>query len=722
MLKRSTKRILALPAFILMFFIGVAQIEKRTDSLLQLLKTQKEDTSKVNTIIALVYQYISVKNFSEAQKKAEEGISLAKKINSQRGIAASYHAKADVYNWMDNWGEMANNNIVSLVIYRQLNEKEEIYECLKDLIVAYNKQGKFPEEMTYALEAIKIAEETGDTNKLTTSNNMVADLFESQSRFSEALKYYSASLKIYKETGKTFFAASSCLHIGRVYSSQKNYAEALKSYLEALRFARDLNDKQLIANIYHTIGIFYSKQMDFTEALKNYHEAHRIRELIGNKERIAYSYNSIGDLYSMYAMSMQNQDSAFYRQELFSEAIKNHQAALAIAKETGLKSDISFIYQFIGDCYSKQERFIEALKNYLASFEIRKELKQYRRLFDLQTRLGYSYIKLKKFQTADQILKEGLNFAKETGYKEGIKLSYEYLAHLNEVMLNWKQANEYNKLFVVYRDSLNNKESSETTLRMSMQYEFGKKEDSLTYKQLLTSLALKKQKQVSQYLITGFILLFLLSFFIYRNYRTRQQLKLQTLRNKIAIDLHDDVGSTLSSISIFSQMAQQQSKDVIPLLETIGDNSRKMLEAMADIVWSINPENDQFEKIVLRMKNFAYELLGAKGIDFEFLADDDVTKMKLTMEVRKNLYLIFKEATNNMVKYSEADKVLFSITEEKNILTMIIKDNGKGFDKERSISGNGLNNMKKRAEEMGGQLVIDSKVGNGTLVELKIAV
>src|SRR5690606_367537 len=130
---------------------------------------------------------------------------------------------------------------------------------------------------------------------------------------------------------------------------------------------------------------------------------------------------------------------------------------------------------------------------------------------------------------------------------------------------------------------------------------------------------------------------------------------------KIASDLHDDVGSTLSSISIFSQMVQQQSKEVNPMLETIEESSRKMLDAMADIVWTINPENDQFEKIILRMRNFAYEVLGAKGIDFEFVADDEVEKLKLLMDVRKNLYLIFKEAVNNMIKYSGADKALFSL-------------------------------------------------------------
>jgi signal transduction histidine kinase len=194
------------------------------------------------------------------------------------------------------------------------------------------------------------------------------------------------------------------------------------------------------------------------------------------------------------------------------------------------------------------------------------------------------------------------------------------------------------------------------------------------------------------------------------------------LRNKIASDLHDDVGSTLSSISMFSQMAQQQSKETIPLLDTIGDYSRKMLEAMADIVWTINPENDQFEQIILRMRNFAYDLLGTKKIEFEFDADEDVASLKLSMEVRKNIYLIFKEATNNMVKYSGADKALFRIKGEKNILTMLIRDNGKGFDTSQSTNGNGLRNMKNRAEEMGAHLMIDSAFGKGTTIELSIAV
>ena len=147
-----------------------------------------------------------------------------------------------------------------------------------------------------------------------------------------------------------------------------------------------------------------------------------------------------------------------------------------------------------------------------------------------------------------------------------------------------------------------------------------------------------------------------------------------------------------------------------------------MLEAMADIVWTINPENDQFEKIVMRMRNFAFELLGAKQIDFEFNADEEINRMKLPMDIRKNLYLIFKEATNNMVKYSEASEAEFTLKNEQDKVILMIRDNGKGFDPNKPSEGNGIKSMRKRAADMGADFQLKSLPGQGTTIELKIAV
>ncbi|HLF65482.1 MAG TPA: ATP-binding protein, partial [Saprospiraceae bacterium] len=195
---------------------------------------------------------------------------------------------------------------------------------------------------------------------------------------------------------------------------------------------------------------------------------------------------------------------------------------------------------------------------------------------------------------------------------------------------------------------------------------------------------------------------------------------LQSIRNRIADDLHDDIGSTLNSISVYSEVAKQKSPAVVQELEQIGEASRKIIDAMSDIVWTINTKNDSFEQIILRLRSLTYNLLRAKNIEHTFRADESLNDMKLSMEHRRNFYLIFKEALNNLVKYSIASRVSISLTHENNFITLIIRDNGIGFDVKQTSIGNGLLSMKSRAEEMKAELEIESELGSGTNVELKL--
>ncbi len=155
----------------------------------------------------------------------------------------------------------------------------------------------------------------------------------------------------------------------------------------------------------------------------------------------------------------------------------------------------------------------------------------------------------------------------------------------------------------------------------------------------------------------------------------------------------------------------------------MGSASRSMIDRMNDIVWAINPKNDEFENILQRMQYFAAELLAAKNILLHFDVDKDMQKIKLPMEKRKNFYLIYKEAINNAYKYAEGKNVNVSIAEKDNSLIMIITDNGNGFDMDsKSVNGNGLGNMKTRAEEIHAKLDITSWPGKGTRVYLQMKV
>ena len=139
---------------------------------------------------------------------------------------------------------------------------------------------------------------------------------------------------------------------------------------------------------------------------------------------------------------------------------------------------------------------------------------------------------------------------------------------------------------------------------------------------------------------------------------------------------------------------------------------------MSDIVWAVNPDNDSFEDIILRMRSLAFNLLRAKNIEFTFRASESLNDIKLSMEKRRNLYLIFKESLNNLVKYSEATLVSIQLFSEDSLVKLIIRDNGKGFDPLLPANGNGLNNMQIRAKEMKAQIKIESTIGEGTSTEL----
>lgn len=194
-------------------------------------------------------------------------------------------------------------------------------------------------------------------------------------------------------------------------------------------------------------------------------------------------------------------------------------------------------------------------------------------------------------------------------------------------------------------------------------------------------------------------------------------------RERISHDLHDDVGATLNSIGVFSEIALQQIRQnnaqSVPLLERIGEASRHLIDVMNDIVWVVNPENDRFENITVRMRLFAADLLMPRNINIHFVADERLNAVNLSIEQRKHFYLIFKEAVNNVCKYAHCDKLRIHIELCATDICMVITDNGQGFDTKHPKNGNGLKSMQHRAVILRGRLSIESHPQKGTQVSLR---
>ncbi|MBC7775918.1 MAG: hypothetical protein H7246_10830 [Phycisphaerae bacterium] len=215
---------------------------------------------------------------------------------------------------------------------------------------------------------------------------------------------------------------------------------------------------------------------------------------------------------------------------------------------------------------------------------------------------------------------------------------------------------------------------------------------------------------------------------LFFQYRLRQRLEKEAIRLRIARDLHDEIGSTLSSISILSASALHGvQKDLDNArFGNIGNKARAALDSISDIVWSVNPENDSMEKALARMSAYASEMLENVGAELHFEVGSGVESLSLPMEKRKDFYLIFKEAIHNCAKYARAKEVWVAVKKEDNTLVFSIKDDGVGFEMgntepgARNLGGNGLRNMRSRAAALGGGLDLISAPGLGTEIRLKL--
>jgi signal transduction histidine kinase len=214
---------------------------------------------------------------------------------------------------------------------------------------------------------------------------------------------------------------------------------------------------------------------------------------------------------------------------------------------------------------------------------------------------------------------------------------------------------------------------------------------------------------------------------IYR-YRIDQLLELQTVRNKISKDLHDDIGSALSSINIYGEVAKQKlgdhndMREILPILTRITESSANVMENMQNIVWAINPANDGLDNILVRMQVFAAQVLEPQNIQVEFTTEIAEKDIRLGMEKRRDLFLLFKEAINNIAKHSKAGITSIVFRREGKRLIMKIEDNGIGFDRALSLPGNGLRNMAERIQLMGGAIDIQSAPGKGTTIRVTIRI
>jgi signal transduction histidine kinase len=418
----------------------------------------------------------------------------------------------------------------------------------------------------------------------------------------------------------------------------------------------------------------------------------------------------------------------------------------------------------LGEAYVKLGEYAKALIHFDSSIQKAKVLNAQRAQGLGYISAGEALMELKRYDTAFSCIKKGLQLALDNKDNDVALYGYGNLATLHAKMNNKDDAyltasaglafqevqqglNPFYTLLFMHRlvemyNVYNDFERVADMQAKIMATESGvRKKSNLQMESVLSEglnnenkllqfqIEQARQKQSKSNLQAAFLLviiaLMLLGIFYYRN-ALKQKLAIAEMREKISQNLHDDIGATISSLHIYSSLAQSSLDDkpikAKEMLGRISEQSKMLMENMNDMVWSMKADADDAMTLNTRIINFGAELLTAKNIQCKYKIDEDAFRCFKNYDDRKNILLILKEGLNNIAKYSHATQALVSLEKDAGHMTMEIWDNGIGFEPPKTNKGNGLKNMQARAKALNGSFTLITAPGNGTRLQFHIPI
>jgi len=568
----------------------------------------------------------------------------------------------------------------ALALSIQTKNDNDLQASSNSLGWAYYRSGEYDSAETCFQKAITLCQKLNlKKDEGSVRLNMVT-LFETKKNFVKALTYALPITALFEkekyEEGKAFTEKE----IGIIYREMGEFEKSRNYLLSALNGFQKMGDTTLYMAALPSLASIYLLQKNYSLALYNYRQVLAYEKKHPNINE-AFAFENIGEAFFQEADSIdkkRNTDSALY----------NYQQAKEIFEKIGGISDVAYEEINIGKCFGNLGNYTEAVKYFTRSLEVFTKNK------DLEFQLEVS-----------DHLAETYNLAKN------FSLAYKYLRERNTL-----------------KDSIDAGNNREKIAAMFAQYETDKKDRTIL---LLNTQQKLDQQQISrQHIITIFLVsLALFAVFIgliLWNRRTiKQKLEEVEMRNQLSSDLHDDIGSSLSSILLLSNMAAQNKDNAIlhnTLLDKINTNAKEVIDRMSDIVWTMNPKYDEGESLRERIENYITRLKEITIVTINSNIDKKIDQYHFSMELRKNIFLIIKEAMNNALKYAGATLLQLDLITAEKTFELVIRDNGTGFNKEETSVGNGCETMISRAKASGGECKILSAIGKGTEVKATIPI
>ena len=553
-------------------------------------------------------------------------------------------------------------------------------------------------------------------------------------------------------------------NIKEIYATQ--YDETIELAKFGFKLANEKNDNVNKGDFLRTIGLSLAKKGKIDSASIYYYRALKILEPTKNVEKLGLLYDDMARMYrklrqpkralEFYEKALQlyekeknlegiarinNESGVVFRDEgNYTEANKRFEKSLRIQQERKDSVGIGYALEFLGynqlliKDYKKSENYLlEALK-------IREKLKdEFAKMLNY-TALGEYYKETKQYKTSNDFFLKSNAVAKKINFVDIQKYNYEQITDNYQAQGNYEKAFESLKNFNVLNDSLYTVQKLKDVEEIATKYETAEKEKKIVEKEL----ALEIRNQWIFGLIALAIIISLLGFILYKQQvlknikqqkdnelllaleKIESQNQLQEQRLTISRDLHDNIGAQLSfivsAIDTIKYYISDTNEPVSNKLTSIGIFAKETIQELRDTIWAMNKPSITINDLKSRIANFMEKAkLSHQNIQILLKSDANIADEQSFSGLQGlNIFRIIQEATNNAVKYSEATEIKINISKTNNQIHFEIIDNGNGFVEQEVEAGNGLLNMRKRALELGNELIINSEKGKGTSIKFKV--
>lgn len=614
--------------------------------------------------------------------------------------------------------------LFSLLLHAQDNSldslKKELSKSKADtnrvnLLAAISRQVRFTDPqkaIEYGKEGYELSKTLGFDKGTAACYLNVSTAYNYKGFVDTALTYLDTALTYAHKAGDYKRLGLAYLNRGDTYRQMEDFKQALLDCDTALYYADKVNDDDVRARVNQTFGSIYYRQQLYPQAVEYSNKAMVLYRKIGNMRMSASASNNLGLIYK----EMKDYPKAT---QAALESIRITDSLKDITNLSVFTTNIADIY-FLSKDYAKAIYYVDLAAKYAAMQDNEWTLAS------AWSMKGHIYTDQKRYTEALPWLIKAQPIFEKLESAGDIQINADMLAESYAGTGNFTRAYQFLRLSKTAGDSFAVQKYNEDIATMQTKFKVDEKDKEIQLLAKDKELQKQRLKEKNIYMIASVAVAILALMGIWlainRN-RLRQRMKELELRNQIAADLHDEVGSSLSSIHMLSQMASGKndvSDGQRSILNKVSSNAKETMDKMSDIVWMIKPGDAQATDLAERMERFAKDISASRNIGLS-LNLQALEEVKLSMDQRKNIYLIFKEAINNAVKYSGTEKIEVNTSLQNKQLLMTIKDHGKGFEEEGLAKGNGLDNMRQRAKDAGGVLGITSSLGGGTAIILSVS-